>query len=108
MSDTIERSDSASVTVRLTNTSSTLWVADEEDHDYVHGWFLTDGRRHGADRFAHGARLGSLRHLDPGQSLDLSVDFGRTTPTPAPGRYTVQAVMTSLDLWTGLHDIRLT
>jgi len=39
---------------------------------------------------------------------DLSVDFGRTMPTPAPGRYTVHAFKTSLDLWTGLHDIRLT
>jgi len=106
-SDTILRSDLASITVRLRNTSSTRWVADEDDHDYVHGWFLTDGRRLGPDRFAHASRPGSLPDLDVGKSLDLAVDFGRTTPIPAPGNYAVQAAMTSFDLWTGPHSIRL-
>jgi len=107
-SDVLRRSDLGGVKVRLTNTASTVWVADPQDDGYVHGWFLTDGRRHGPDWFAHAVRLGSLRDLAPGESVDLVVDFGRATPTPVPGNYAVQAVMTSLDLWTGHHDIRLT
>jgi hypothetical protein len=107
-SDTINRSELSGIAVRLTNTSSTPWIAEPGDHDYVRAWFLTDGRRHGSDRFSHAVDCGSLHDLAPGQSLALAVEFGRTTPAPEPGDYAVQAVMTSLDLWTRQQDIRLT
>jgi hypothetical protein len=106
-SDTINRSELGDIPVRLTNTSATPWIADGDDHDYVHAWFLTDGRRHGPDQFSRAAHRGSLHDLAPGDSLVLAVDFGRTTPIPEPGHYAVQAVLTSLDLWTGQHDIHL-
>lgn len=90
-----------SQTVTLRNTLGRSWTWDREDSGYVHAWLLDEaGRRLAPNKFAYAPHQHLLVDLEPGESVALTVDFGPEAAEAQPGTYTVQAVLTSLDLWS--------
>jgi hypothetical protein len=102
---TVTAADVLGLTVTLTNTSDRRWAVDPDDHGYVHGWLISEGRRSGSDSFAYAPLRHVLHDLEPGESLTLAVDFGPMQGVPEPGAYEVEAVLSSLDVWTRRHPL---
>lgn len=98
--DWLERpvSTLADLRVQLINTKQERWQADPDDSGVVHGHVLGDTR---SGWFGYRPLSQNLRDLEPGESLELSVDFGAITETPNPGPVEVQATLLSLGLQTG-------
>lgn len=87
----------ADLGVQLINTKHERWEADPDDSGVVHGQVLGDTR---SAWFAYRPLSQSLRDLEPGESIELSVDFGAITEARKPGPVEVQATLLALDLQT--------
>ncbi len=87
----------ADLRVQLINTKHERWEADPDDSGVVHGHVLGDTR---SGWFGYRPLSQSLRDLEPGESLELPVDFGAITEPPNPGPVEVQATLLALDLQT--------
>jgi hypothetical protein len=105
--DMLDSHDLGNLTVHLTNTSAASWIADPDDHGYVHGWLLSEGEQRGPTRMAYAPHRGDLPDLAPDQSVALAVNFGTRAIPPSAGNYHVEAVMTCLDLWSDIHPVRV-
>lgn len=84
--------------VQLINTKHEHWKADPDDSGVVHGHILGDSR---SDWLAYRPLSQSLRDLESGEALELSVDFGAIAKPPKSGPVEVQATLLALDLQTG-------
>ena len=88
----------ADLRVQLINTKKEPWEADPDDSGVAHGHVLGDTR---SGWFGYRPLSQSLRDLEPGEALELSVDFGAITEPSKPGPVEVQATLLALDLQTG-------